>query len=137
MKRIIVVFLSLLFINGCSTRVEKDSGAVFAVLSKIKQIEEKDFDKEVIKEDNLVVVDFWADWCVPCKKMGSILDDLCGNYKNVKFVKINYDNSPNLNNKYNIKMIPTLLIFKKGKLISTIVGLKTKEEIQRLIDKHR
>lgn len=138
MKQLIFVFLCLLFINGCSsTRVEKDSGAVFTVLSKIKEIEEKDFDKEILKEEKLVVVDFWADWCGPCEKMGVILEDVCLTNKDVKFVKINYDNSPNLNNKYNIKMIPILLFFKKGKLVATSVGLKSKEEIQKLINKYR
>jgi thioredoxin 1 len=138
MKQIIFIILSLLFINGCSsTRVEKNSGAVLAVFSEIKEIEEKDFEKEVLQEDKLVIVDFWALWCAPCKKQGVILIDVAEKNKNIKFVKIDYDNSNNLNNKYKIKMIPTLLFFKNGKLVASLIGLKSKEDIQSFIDKHR
>ena len=91
--------------------------------------------EEVLNSTNPVFVDFWAEWCGPCKAISSTVEELSGEYKDkVDFVKINVDQNSDLAQKYNIFSIPTLTIFKNGEVVSQKIGSATKESFKTMID---
>ena len=99
-------------------------------MKAIKNCNENDFEKEVLKSNLPVIVDFWAEWCGPCKMLTPILEELSNEMKNeINVVKVNLDDNQDLAMKYSIRSIPTLLLFKEGNLIDTKVGLLPKNEI--------
>ena len=99
-------------------------------MTAIKNCNENDFDNEVLKSNLPVIVDFWAEWCGPCKMLTPILEELSNEMKNeINIVKVNLDENQDLAMKYSIRSIPTLLLFKEGNLIDTKVGLLPKNEI--------
>ena len=101
----------------------------------VKSIKENEFESEVINSDKPVVIDFWAEWCGPCKEIAPILDEIADEMKDkIKVVKINIDENPNIPNKYGIQSIPTMIIFKKGEPISTKVGVVIKSELKTWIE---
>ena len=101
----------------------------------VKSIKEKEFESEVINSDKPVLIDFWAEWCGPCKEIGPILDEIADEMKDkIKVVKINIDENPNIPNKYGIQSIPTMIIFKKGQPISTKIGAANKSEVKTWIE---
>jgi len=99
-------------------------------MTAIKNCNENDFENEVLKSNLPVIVDFWAEWCGPCKMLTPILEELSNEMKNeINVVKVNLDENQDLAMKYSIRSIPTLLLFKDGNLIDTKVGLLPKNEI--------
>ena len=95
-----------------------------------KPITDESFDSDVIKSDKPTVVDFWAEWCGPCKQIGPVLEEISEEMKDqVVIVKHNIDQEPNTPTKYGIKGIPTMLLFKGGELKATKVGATTKSNI--------
>ncbi len=94
---------------------------------EIKSAEQ--FEKEVINERGVVFVDFYATWCMPCKTMAPIIEEISKEYKEVKFVKIDIDKNEELAIKYNVMSIPTMLIMKNGEVTKTFVGVTNKENI--------
>ncbi|HIZ16211.1 MAG TPA: thioredoxin [Firmicutes bacterium] len=92
-----------------------------------------DFEKEVMAEKGLVLVDFYADWCMPCKMLSPILEELSEEIDDVKIVKVNTDKNQELASSFGIMSIPTLLFVKDGKVIDTMVGMRPKEELERVI----
>ena len=95
-----------------------------------KAITDKSFETDVIKADKVVVVDFWAEWCGPCKQIGPVLEEISEELKDqVIIAKHDIDNEPNTPTKYGIKGIPTMLLFKSGELTATKVGASTKSNI--------
>ena len=99
-------------------------------MTAIKNCNENDFENEVLKSNLPVIVDFWAEWCGPCKMLTPILEELSNEMKNeIKVVKVNLDENQDLAMKYSIRSIPTLLLFKDGNLVDTKVGLLPKSEI--------
>ena len=99
-------------------------------MTAIKNCNENDFENEVLKSNRPVIVDFWAEWCGPCKMLTPILEELSNEMKNeINVVKVNLDENQDLAMKYSIRSIPTLLLFKEGNLVDTKVGLLPKSEI--------
>ncbi len=93
------------------------------------------FDKEVVKSDLPVLVDFWAPWCGPCHMVSPLVEELAGEYVGkVKFFKMNVDDNPESSVRYGIRSIPTMLIFKGGKPVGQIVGAMPKKELQRRLE---
>ncbi len=96
----------------------------------IQSIKEDSFEDEVVNSPTPVLIDFWAEWCGPCKEIATILEEIAGEMENkIKIIKINIDENPNIPNKYGIQSIPTLMIFKKGEPIATKIGGVIKSEL--------
>ncbi|NOR44446.1 MAG: thioredoxin [Candidatus Delongbacteria bacterium] len=103
----------------------------------LTKLTDDNFKKEVLESDQIVLVDFWAPWCGPCKKLGPIIEELANEqHENFKFTKLNVDNSKKIASTYGIRSIPTVGIFKDGKPIDGFVGLRSKSEIETLLKKH-
>src|SRR5687767_8535459 len=102
---------------------------------KVKTFTDSDFDQSV--KDGVVLVDFWAEWCAPCRRLAPTVDQLAEEYHGrMTVAKVNIDDNPNTPTQFMIRGIPTLLLFKDGALKETIVGLAAKDDLVRLIDKH-
>ena len=102
-----------------------------------RHIGDNDFNKEVIDEKGVVLVDFFATWCGPCKMIAPILEELETEMEDIKFIKIDVDESPNVASKYEIQSIPTIKLFKDGKEVDTVVGFLPKDQIKALIEKNK
>ena len=101
----------------------------------VKSIKEDAFEEEVVKSELPVLIDFWAEWCGPCKEIAPILQEISSELSNeLEIVKINIDENPNIPNQYGIQSIPTLIIFKKGEPIATKVGSGIKSELLTWIE---
>ena len=97
---------------------------------KVQQITDTTFDKEVLKSKKLVLVDFWAAWCGPCKMVAPVIDEIADEYREaIKVVKVNTDENPSTAASYGIRSIPTLLIFNEGHIIDTIIGAIPKSTV--------
>ncbi len=93
-------------------------------------VTDQNFDAEVLKAEGAVVVDFWAEWCGPCKSMSPIIDDIAKELDGkVKVVKVNIDESPNAPTRYGVRGIPTFMVFKGGQVVDTRVGSMTKAQL--------
>ncbi len=93
------------------------------------------FQTEVIDYKGIVFVDFFAEWCGPCKMTGPIIDELSEKNKNVKFVKVDVDKNPELASQYQVFSIPTFVLFKEGKTVSQFVGAHSKEGFEQELNK--
>jgi thioredoxin 1 len=96
---------------------------------------DENFEKEVIKSDKPVLVDFWAEWCAPCRALAPTIDDLAAEYDGkVKVGKIDIEDNREVPSRFGIQAIPTLMIFKGGQLAKTLVGQKSKRELQAALN---
>jgi thioredoxin 1 len=103
----------------------------------IKHTTDNDFEKDVLKADKPVVVDFWAEWCGPCKMIAPVLDEMADSHKDkLQIVKLNVDDHRQTPGKYGIRGIPTLMLFKQGKLLATKVGAVNKTQLMAFVDEH-
>jgi len=97
-------------------------------------VTDTDFETEVLKADGPVLVDFWAEWCGPCKQLSPVIDELARDFSGkIKIVKVNIDEAPNAPTKYGVRGIPTLMLFKGGQVIDTRVGGAPKGQLQEWI----
>ena len=96
-------------------------------------VDEQNFDEKVVKSDKPVVIDFYADWCGPCKRMAPVLDEISEDVQEANFVKVNTDVNPNLSSQFNISGIPCLIVTKGGKEVDRLVGFAPKEELKEKI----
>lgn len=97
------------------------------------QVNDTNFNTEVLEYKGIVLVDFYADWCGPCKRLSPIIEEVSGEEEQVKFVKLNIDEAQDIAIEYQVMSIPTLIIFENGKEINRSVGLIDKERIKELI----
>ena len=96
---------------------------------------EENFEEEVIKSEGTVLVDFYADWCGPCKIMSPIIDDIAGEeISGLKVGKVNVDDNQDLAEKYGIMSIPTIIVFKNGEIAKLFIGVTSKEEIKSVLN---
>ena len=100
----------------------------------VGKVSDADFESEVLKASGAVVVDFWAEWCGPCRMIGPALEEISGSLNGkVKIVKLNVDENPQTASKYGVMSIPTLMLFKNGELASCQVGAAPRQKLEQWI----
>lgn len=103
----------------------------------VSEVTDSSFEKDVLQSGKPVLVDFWATWCAPCRMLEPTVDAVAEKYAAyARVVKVNVDDNPSISQRYGIKGIPTLILFKAGKEEERVVGATSKEAISRMIDKH-
>ena len=106
-------------------------------MSNATDINDSSFKDEVIDSEKLTIVDFWAPWCGPCRKLGPVLDEIISEYaEKIKVVKLNTDENLKTAKEYSISGLPTLLLFKNGQAVERLVGFLPKSSIVNNIEKH-
>jgi thioredoxin 1 len=102
----------------------------------IIDITNENFENEVVKSEIPVLVDFWAEWCGPCRMIAPIVHEIAEQRSDIKVCKVNVDNNPQLCNKFGIDSIPTLLLFKNGEVAAKSIGYSNKAVLESFIDKN-
>ena len=104
---------------------------------KVTAVSDSSFEKDVLQSTKPVLVDFWAEWCAPCRMLGPTIDAIAEQYSETAgVVKVNVDENTSTAQRYGIKGIPTLILFSAGKEVERVVGATSKESIARMIEKH-
>lgn len=99
---------------------------------------QENFTEEVLQSSDIVIVDFWATWCGPCKMFSPIIDEIADeSHPGLKVGKVNVDEQPDLAGQYRVMSIPTLLVFKGGKVVKTSVGVQSKKAVLEMVEKAR
>jgi thioredoxin 1 len=103
----------------------------------VKETSDATFEIDVLKSDRPVLVDFWAAWCAPCRMLAPIVEAVAEKYANsARVVKLNVDDNPSVSQRFGIKGIPTLILFKHGREEERVVGATSEQAISRMLDKH-
>ena len=105
-------------------------------MAEIAEVTDQNFDGEVLQSDLPVVVDFWAEWCAPCRAIAPIIGELAGEYADrVKIVKMNVDESPQTPGRYGVRAIPTILAFQGGQVVGQLQGARPRADFDELVTK--
>jgi thioredoxin 1 len=124
---------SIIFRKGTSRALRK--GATYMANENVKEFTDDNFETEVIKSEQPVLVDFWAEWCGPCLRLAPTIDKLATDYAGkVKVGKVNTDSNHAVSMKYGISSIPTVILFKGGQVVQRIVGLRGEREFKQVLD---
>jgi thioredoxin 1 len=103
----------------------------------VKETSDGTFENDVLKSDRPVLVDFWAAWCAPCRMLAPTVEAVAEKYaSNARVMKLNVDDNPSVSQRFGIKGIPTLILFKNGKEEERVVGATSEQAISRMLDKH-
>ena len=104
-------------------------------MANVGEVSDTTFEQEVLKSQTPVLIDFWAEWCGPCKAIAPVIEELAGEYDGkIKVVKMNVDNNPETPAKYGVRGIPNLILFKSGNVAQQIVGAAPKPQLVNAID---
>lgn len=126
---IVIIFIAgLIFLNMYMNKSKNDTSS-----SNISDVTSQNFETEVLESDKVVLVDFYADWCEPCKIFSPILEDISKEYDFIKVVKVNIDNETDLAEHYGVASVPTLIILKNGKVVDRSVGAISKLALKKMI----
>ena len=105
-------------------------------MAELNDVTDQDFESEVLQSSQPAVIDFWAEWCAPCRQITPILKDLASEYGDrVKMLKMNIDENPNTPAKYGVRAIPTILAFKDGEVVEQVTGARPKAAFEEMIQK--
>ncbi len=122
------------YVPYSGTNLDESNGES-TLSDKIVNVTDDTFEQEVLQAEGPVLVDYWADWCGPCKMIAPILDEIAGEYDGkLKVCKLNIDENPNTPPKFGIRGIPTLMVFKGGEVEATKVGAVSKSQLTAFID---
>lgn len=103
-------------------------------MGKVADVTDRDFEREVLQSAVPTIIDFWAEWCAPCRQIKPLIEDLALRYDGkVKIVKLNVDENPQTMTKYGVRAIPTLLAFKNGTVVQQVQGLKPKAFLEEMV----
>ena len=104
-------------------------------MAKIQEVTDQDFESEVLRADRPAIIDFWAEWCAPCRQIAPIISEIASEYGDrVKIVKMDIDKSPNTPGQYGVRAIPTILAFKNGQVVQQIQGARPKADFLKMVD---
>lgn len=110
---------------------------MFLMSENVLTFTKENFEKEVLQSDKPVLVDFWAAWCGPCRMIAPVIDQIANEFAGrVKVGKVNVDDESELAQKYRIMSIPTLMVFKDGKLAESVLGARSKEDLSKMLENH-
>lgn len=104
-------------------------------MSSVVNTTDGNFEQEVLQSEETVLVDFWAEWCGPCKQLAPVLDDVAAG-GSVKVVKVNIEENPETPTKYGVRGIPTMMLFKGGELVDTKVGAMPKSQVEEWVSEN-
>jgi len=122
-----------------ATRTETDTSGVHDMAAETNKVNtvihasEADFQQKVLNANGSVLLDFYADWCGPCRAIGPVLEQLASEYPTAQIVKVNVDDNPNLAAKYRIESIPALMVFQEGQVVNQHLGVADKAELRALL----
>ena len=105
-------------------------------MAEVREVTDQNFEAEILQSDTPAIIDFWAEWCAPCRTIAPIIRDLAAEYGDkVKIVKMNVDENPNTPGTYGVRAIPTVLAFKGGTVVEQITGAKPRRSFEEMVSK--